>query len=152
MRELLVTKDQILVMGHKLSDIDLVGAAIGIYRAAKSLDKKTHIVLQDVTSSVRPLLQRFNGNPDYPEDLIANRERALELLDDNTTVIMVDVNRPSYTECPELLNRAKSIVVLDHHRQCNEMVNNLTLSYIEPYASSACEMVAEILAVFWQIT
>ena len=64
-------------------------------------------MLQDVTSSVRPLLQRFNGNPDYPEDLIVNRERALELLDDNTTVIMVDVNRPSYTECPELLNRAK---------------------------------------------
>ena len=148
LRELLVTKDQILVMGHKLSDIDSVGAAIGIYRAAKSLDKKTHIVLQDVTSSVRPLLQRFNGNPDYPEDLIVNRERALELLDDNTTVIMVDVNRPSYTECPELLNRAKSIVVLDHHRQCNEMVKNPTLSYIEPYASSACEMVAEILQYF----
>lgn len=148
LRELLVTKDQILVMGHKLSDIDSVGAAIGIYRAAKSLDKKTHIVLQDVTSSVRPLLQRFNGNPDYPEDLIVNRERALELLDDNTTVIMVDVNRPGYTECPELLNRAKSIVVLDHHRQCNEMVKNPTLSYIEPYASSACEMVAEILQYF----
>ena len=148
LRELLVTKDQILVMGHKLSDIDSVGAAIGIYRAAKSLDKKTHIVLQDVTSSVRPLLQRFNGTPDYPEDLIVNRERALELLDDNTTVIMVDVNRPSYTECPELLNRAKSIVVLDHHRQCNEMVKNPTLSYIEPYASSACEMVAEILQYF----
>lgn len=148
LRELLVTKDQILVMGHKLSDIDSVGAAIGIYRAAKSLDKKTHIVLQDVTSSVRPLLQRFNGNPDYPEDLIVNRERALELLDDNTTVIMVDVNRSSYTECPELLNRAKSIVVLDHHRQCNEMVKNPTLSYIEPYASSACEMVAEILQYF----
>ena len=148
LRELLVTKDQILVMGHKLSDIDSVGAAIGIYRAAKSLDKKTHIVLQDVTSSVRPLLQRFNGTPDYPEDLIVNRERALELLDDNTTVIMVDVNRPSYTECPELLNRAKSIVVLDHHRQCNKMVKNPTLSYIEPYASSACEMVAEILQYF----
>ena len=105
-------------------------------------------MLQDVTSSVRPLLQRFNGNPDYPEDLIVNRERALELLDDNTTVIMVDVNRPGYTECPELLNRAKSIVVLDHHRQCNEMVKNPTLSYIEPYASSACEMVAEILQYF----
>lgn len=148
LKELLVTKSQILVMGHKLSDIDSVGAAIGIYRAARSLDKRVHIVLEDVTSSVRPLLQRFVNDPEYPPDLIVNRERALELINDSTTVVVVDANRPSYTECPELLSRAKSIVVLDHHRQGNEVVEHATLSYIEPYASSACEMVAEILQYF----
>lgn len=148
LKELMITKSQILVMGHKLSDIDSVGAAIGIYCAAHTLDKTVHIVLEDVTSSVRPLLQRFTENSEYPADLFISRERALALIDDNTTVVVVDVNRPSYTECPELLQKAKSVVVLDHHRQGNEGIEHATLSYIEPYASSACEMVAEVLQYF----
>ncbi len=148
LRELLMTKDQVLIMGHKLSDIDSVGAAIGIFRAARTLDKKAHIVLQNVTSSVRPLMERFQESGDYPDDLFISREKAINLLDETTTVIVVDVNKPSYTECPELLSRSGSVVVLDHHRQGEETIEQATLSYIEPYASSACEMVAEILQYF----
>ena len=68
-----------------------------------------------------------------------------EIMNDNTMVVVVDTNRPELTECPELLKKAKMIVVFDHHRQSNDVIENTVLSYIEPYASSACEMVAEVL-------
>ena len=104
MRELMDTKDKMLIMGHKIGDTDSFGAAIGIWRIATSFNKKARIVI--------------NG---------------------------VDVNRPSITEAPELLKQIKTIVVLDHHRQSSEIIDNAVLSYVEPYASSACEMVAEVL-------
>ena len=75
-------------------------------------------------------------------------EEALEALNYDSVVMVVDTNRPSYTECPELLKRANTVVVFDHHRQNSEVIENPTLSYIEPYASSACEMVAEVLQYF----
>ena len=80
--------------------------------------------------------------------MFLNCHDAREMADDNTLVVVVDTNKPSYTECEELLHRAKTIVVLDHHRQGSEVIRNSVLSYIEPYASSACEMVAEILQLF----
>lgn len=73
---------------------------------------------------------------------------ALDEIDSHTALIVVDTNRPSYTECPNLLNRAKAIVVFDHHRQCEDVVKNAVLSYTEPYASSTCEMIAEVLQYF----
>ena len=145
LKELFMTKDQILVMGHSLPDIDALGAAAGIYRIARGMAKKVHIVLEEETSSIRPMAQRFRTNTEYPEDLFIKGSRALELLDENTAVVVVDVNKPSYTECPELIYRSNCIVVLDHHRQGEEAIAKATLSYIEPYASSASEMVAEIL-------
>ena len=77
--------------------------------------------------------------------MIYNSEQAINSIDDTTLVVVVDVNRPSMTECEDLLALAKSVVVFDHHRQTNETIENATLSYIEPYASSACEMVAEMM-------
>ncbi len=148
LKELLATKDQLLIMGHKMGDFDSFGASIGIFRAVKTLGKKAHIVLDNVTSSVRPMKLRFDGNSEYPDDMFISGEKALSLWDENTTVVLVDVNKPSYSECPDLLKRASSIVVLDHHRQGSETVERATLSYIEPFASSACEMVAEILQYF----
>lgn len=145
LRELMETKDRLLIMGHRLGDIDSFGASIGIYRIATFLNKKAHIVINDITSSVRPMMERFTNNPDYPDDLFLDGERACELVDANTILVVVDVNRPSITDAPELLNLAKTIVVLDHHRQSSEIITNAVLSYVEPYASSACEMVAEVL-------
>ncbi len=75
-------------------------------------------------------------------------EKALELVDYRSVVVVVDTNRPNYTECPELLGRSKTIVVFDHHRQGSEVIENAVLSYIEAYASSTCEMVAEVLQYF----
>ncbi|MBQ4057855.1 MAG: DHH family phosphoesterase [Lachnospiraceae bacterium] len=145
LKELLVTKDKVLIMGHKKPDIDSLGAAIGIYRLAMVMEKKAHIVINEVTSSIRPAMNNFLGSNLYPDDMFFNSEQALEAVDPNTVVIVVDVNRPNYTECEELLAHTKNIVVIDHHRQTGEIIENAMLSYIEPYASSACEMVAEIL-------
>ncbi len=145
LRELMESKDRLLIMGHRLSDVDSFGAAIGIYRIATALNKKAHVVINEITSSVRPVMERFLNNQDYPDDLFLNGEQAAELVDTNTILVVVDVNRPSITDAPQLLQMVKTIVVLDHHRQSSEIIDNAVLSYVEPYASSACEMVAEVL-------
>jgi len=148
LREFMISNDKVIVMGHKISDVDSIGAGIGIYRAAKSLNKRAHIVVNNPTMSVRPIIDSFRQNSDYDEHMFINSEEARELVDNNTVVVVVDTNKPSYTECEELLHKTKTIVVLDHHRQGSEVISNAVLSYIEPYASSACEMVAEILQYF----
>ena len=145
LRELMETKDRLLIMGHKMSDIDSFGAAIGIYRIATELNKKSHIIINEVTTSVQPMMDRFTENPEYPEDLFLTGPQAAELVDGNTMLVVVDVNRPSIADAPELLKMVKTIVVLDHHRQSSEVISNAVLSYVEPYASSACEMVAEVV-------
>ena len=145
LREFLTVKDKIFVMGHKLSDADALGAAVGIYRAAAALEKKAHIVLNEVSASLRPLYNSYIDNPDYPEDLFLQPSQAMGMADENSMVVVVDTNRPGMTECEELLHIAKTIVVLDHHRQSSDNIDNALLSYIEPYASSSCEMVSEIL-------
>ena len=144
-RELVEGKDEVLVMGHSIADVDSLGAAIGVYRIAKTLNKKAHIVINEVTTSLRPMMNRFLNNPDYEEDLFVNTAEASALLNNNVLLVMVDVNRANYTEAPELVERSDSLVILDHHRQTGETPENAVLSYIEPFASSACEMVAEIL-------
>ena len=145
LREIISVKDEVYVMGHRMGDVDSFGASVGIYRIAKAFDKKAHIVLNDVTSSMQPMVEMFRDNNDYADDMIVNSQLALETVGNNAVLVVVDVNKPSITECPELLKRCKSIVVLDHHRQGTEIIENATLSYIEAYASSACEMVSEIL-------
>lgn len=145
LRELMDTKDKILIMGHSIGDIDCFGASVGVWRIADYFNKKARIVVNGVTSSVKPMMARFQNSADYPEDMFLTGEEAAEWADINTMLVVVDVNRPSITEAPELLKKIKTIVVLDHHRQSSEIIDNAVLSYVEPYASSACEMVAEIL-------
>lgn len=148
LREFMSNSDKVVVMGHKMTDVDSFGAAIGIYRAAKTLNKKTHIVIDSITTSIRPLIDNFLHNQDYEEDMFVSCSDAEDIVNENTMVVVVDVNKPSYTECESLLHMTKTVVVLDHHRQGSEAIRNAVLSYIEPYASSACEMVAEILQYF----
>lgn len=147
LRDSIVAADKVVIMGHSLPDVDAIGSAIGIYRIAKTLEKPTKIVVNQVTSSLAPLLELFRGNKDYPDDLFIHGDEAKEFIGNGHGVllIIVDVNRPSYTDAPELLSLVTSLVVIDHHRQTGESFENPTLSYIEPFASSSCEMVAEIL-------
>ena len=145
LREIITAKERVLIMGHRLADVDSFGAAVGIYRVAKTLDRRAHIVVNDVGTSIKPMVDLFKNNDTYEENMIINNQQALEIADGNTVLVVVDVNKPSITECPDLLRLCKSIVVLDHHRQGTEVIENATLSYIEAYASSACEMVSEIL-------
>ncbi len=145
LREIIESKERVIVMGHSISDVDSFGSAVGIFRASKFLGKKCNIVINEVTTSIRAMMDDFVDSPDYEEGIIINSGEAISLVDSTTALVVVDTNRPGITECPELLNMCKTIVVLDHHRQSSERIENASLSYIEPYASSACEMVAEIL-------
>lgn len=145
LREFIMAKDQVIVMGHKLADADSFGACMGIYRIALSLEKKAHVVLNEITSSVRPLYDEILRDSSYPKDLFLDSHNAQDACTDNTMVIVVDTNKPQLTECPELLRMSKTIAVLDHHRQGSVGIENAVLSYIEPYSSSTSEMVAEVL-------
>lgn len=145
LKEIIAGKDKVIVMGHRLADVDSFGAAVGIYRIAQTLDRKAHIVLNDVSNTLQPLVDLFKNNPEYDQDMIVGSSQAIEMVGNNAVLVVVDVNKPTITECPDLLRVCKSIVVLDHHRQGTETIENATLSYVEPYASSTCEMVSEIL-------
>lgn len=145
LREFMAVKDRVIIMGHKIGDADSFGAAMGIYRAAVEMKKEAHIVVNDITAALRPLYEAFVDNPAYPEDLFLNSGNVEEYADKNTMVVVVDTNKPEITECRELLKMTETVVVLDHHRQGSEVIEGAVLSYIEPYASSACEMVAELL-------
>ncbi len=145
LKEIIAGKDKVIIMGHRLADVDSFGASVGIYRIAQALARKAYIVLNDVSNTLQPVVDLFRNNPEYDEDMIISGSQALEIAGSNAVLVVVDVNKPSITECPDLLRECKSIVVLDHHRQGTETIENATLSYVEPYASSACEMVSEIL-------
>ncbi len=148
LQEILMTRDEFYIMGHSIMDVDAFGAAVGVYCAARQMGKTAHIVLDEVSTSLRPVRDCFTAENGYPEDMMMTSEQVLAVMTSHACVIVVDTNRPSYTECPKLLTRADAIVVFDHHRVGSETIKNAVLSYIEPYASSACEMIAEILQYF----
>ena len=147
-REIVEAKDKVVVMGHKLPDADAFGAAVGIYRTVKTLNKKVYIVVNEVSTSVRPMLEAFEELNSGEPNIVIKSSQAREVVDRNTAVIVVDTNRPSYTECEDILSMTPTVVVFDHHRRGSEIISHAVLSYIEPNASSACEMVSEILQYF----
>ena len=144
-KELLDSKEKLIVMGHKMADVDCLGAAVGFWKIANVYGKKAYIVMGSSDNAVKPIRKQFTDSPDYPREMFINGDRAMELLDNDTIVVVSDVNRPSYTEEPRLIDACDTVVVLDHHRKTSETISNAVLSYVEPYASSASELVAEIL-------
>lgn len=145
LKELLMNNDNVLIMAHKMPDLDAIGASVGVYRIATSQGKRVHIVLNEISSSIRPVVDRLSAAAGAGVNMFINGEAAEEMMSDNTLLIIVDTNRGSYTECPELLEMSSSVVVIDHHRRSNDSITHAVLDYVEPYASSACEMVVEIL-------
>ena len=148
LREIIEAKESVLIMGHPISDLDCLGAAMGIYSVANYSGKKANIVLDQVTSTVEVVADSFRKNSDYPSDLFVTPQQAIDICAKDTLIVVVDTNRPSYTVCPELLNMTDQVVVMDHHRQDKEYIENALLSYVEPYASSASEMVAEVVQYY----
>lgn len=148
LRELISSKERVIVMGHKMTDTDSLGAAVGVCRAARQVGKPAHIVIGDLNSDIRPWIDVLEALETNGEKLFLTHEQAIEMTNNNAAVVVVDTNRPSMTECEELLYLTKTIVVLDHHRQGTEKIENASLSYVEPSASSACEMVSEILQYY----
>ena len=145
LRQILEANDNVLIMGHNLPDIDSFGSALGIYIIAKKFGKEAHIVFGEISSSVRPFMNRFIDKEEYPDDMFIKKEEAENYLTASTVVIVVDVNRPQRTECPQLLDKCETIIVFDHHRRSSDTITGAVLSYVDPYASSACEMVTEMI-------
>jgi len=144
-KELINESENVIIMGHKHPDLDSLGAAIGVAAIVRLLEKDVHIVLNSVTTAVRALHEAVMVSPNFASDLFITNQKAIEMTKENTTLVIVDVNRPSYLESPELLKLSKKIVVFDHHRVGTDYIEGPVLSYVETYASSTCEMVTDIL-------
>jgi c-di-AMP phosphodiesterase-like protein len=129
-------------MGHKNPDMDAYGAAIGVYRAVVNRGKESYIVLNTVNESIKNIHDVFSNEDGYN---FISSQQAVEMLEEDALVVVVDTHRPSFTECPDLLRDDTRIVVIDHHRMGAEFIENTVLKYLEPYASSTSELVTEIL-------
>ncbi|MBR3791653.1 MAG: DHH family phosphoesterase, partial [Clostridia bacterium] len=143
LKEMISQSDKVIIMGHQAADYDSFGASLGISRAAKIMNKDVHIVL-DLSPAIKPLYDEMQDIPEYA-GMIISPNVALEMMDKNTLLIILDTHRPSMMPAPELLNIANKVVLIDHHRRSTEFIENHSLIYLEPYASSTCEMVTEVL-------
>ena len=145
LKEIFMEAENIIIMGHHNPDMDSLGAAVGMYVCAREMKKEAHIIVNNVSTSIKGLYNRLLESEIYRDHVLVNNAKAKSLIRENTVIVVVDVNRPSYTEYPDILPLASQIVVFDHHRTSVEQIENPVLRYVEPYASSTCEMVSEIL-------
>ncbi|SMP58521.1 DHH family phosphoesterase [Anoxynatronum buryatiense] len=145
LRQLMEQADQVLVMGHKQPDLDALGAALGIYRAARNRKKDAYVVMSGSNPSIEVLYDMMMEKEVYQKAIITCAEAMRIKGKARTLVVVVDTHRPAYTECPELLENNDRVVVIDHHRRSTDFIENTLLTYHETYASSTCEMVTEIL-------
>lgn len=143
-KELLEEADKVYIMGHKNIDMDCLGAAMGVYRGATIMGKKAQIVLNEPTFAIQGLYDRILESSDY-EKLFITHDQAREGINKETLLVIVDAHRRSYLEYPELLAQAEKIVVFDHHRRSTDFIDEAVLTYVEPFISSTCEMISEIL-------
>ena len=143
LKDFIVHSDKVIFMGHQNADYDCLGAAVGLQRLARSLGKKPYIVL-DNSPGVRKVIDNIRDKEEY-DGLIVSGDMALELVTEDTLIVILDTHRTSMLPCSELLNRSNKVVLIDHHRRSTEFLPKCSLMYHEPYASSTCEMVTEIL-------
>ncbi|MGV8145395.1 MAG: DHH family phosphoesterase [Alkaliphilus sp.] len=144
LKQLMEQADNVLVMGHKYADLDALGSALGIYRAARNLNKEAYVVLNNSNPSIEALYSRIMEIKEYRNNIISS-EGAKMRLTEKTLVVVVDTHRPSFTECPDLLKHGSDIVLIDHHRKGTEFIENTVLGYHETYVSSTSELVTELL-------
>lgn len=142
--ELMRSASEIFIMGHKYADMDSVGAAVGLCCAARSLGKEAKIVIDLATQVSQQLIDRVMTLPEY-KDVFIDPQSALLAMDGSTLLIIVDTNRPDQVESESLLQSCNRVAVIDHHRRAADYIQNVALSFHEPYASSASELVTELL-------
>ena len=135
---------KVMIMGHSNPDMDAIGSCMGIYRLAKTIGKDAYIICDKNVPTLEPFMKSIEKNSEY-EDIIINKEVAIENIDEDTLLIIVDTNKINYVEAPELIDKTKKIVVIDHHRRSTDYIDNATLIFQEVYASSAAELVTELL-------
>ena len=142
LEELMSECEKIVIMGHTNPDIDAMGSALGIYRMAKSLGKESYIVTNTEATSIKPFITNIQ---DEYKNVLINKDEAISKVDEETLLIVVDTHKKSYVEVPELLEKTNKIVVIDHHRRGTDFIEQSILTFQEVYASSASELVTELL-------
>ena len=145
LKQLIERSENVYIMGHKNPDMDAIGAAIGCLRATLNRNKEGYIVLEKSNPSIDNLIDRMKEEEPEIYEKVISRETALNRIKHSSLLVLVDNHKPSFTECPELLEKTNQIVVIDHHRRGKEFVDNPVLQYVEPYASSTCELITEML-------
>ena len=144
LEELIHDNKRVIIMGHTNPDIDALGLALGIYRLAKSLEKEAYIVISSEGMALKEILQSMSEEKEY-NDVIINKEVAENIITEDTLLIVVDTHKQSYVEAPELLEKTNKIAVIDHHRRGADFIKQSILTFHEVYASSAAELVTELL-------
>ena len=144
LEKLIKKSKKVMIMGHNNPDMDSIGSCLGIYRLSKSLNTNAYIVISDAAESISTFKEEMDKDPEY-EDIIINKEVALENVDEDTLLVVVDTHKTNYVDAPELLDKVQNIVVIDHHRRSTDYIENATLMFQEVYASSAAELVTELL-------
>lgn len=144
LENLMKESKKVMIMGHTNPDMDCVGASLGVYRLAKTLDKNAYIVINNKEATIEAFQKSIEKDEEY-EDVIINKEVALENVDEDTLLVIVDTHKMNYVESEELVDRAKKIVIIDHHRRSADYIEKATLTFQEVYASSTAELVTEIL-------
>ncbi|MCI8444637.1 MAG: phosphoesterase [Clostridia bacterium] len=144
LENLIRESSKVMIMGHTNPDMDSMGSCMGIYRLARTLDKNAYIVCSEDTPSLKNFKKSLQKEPEY-EDVMIHKEVALENVEDDTLLVVVDTHKINYIDSPELLGKVSKIVVIDHHRRSADFIENTTLMFQEVYASSAAELVTELL-------
>ena len=142
--KLIEESDRVLIMGHTNSDMDAIGSALGIYRLTKTLNKEANIIVDSKAVGILSFLETIENDKEYIGCVI-NGETALEKMTENTLLVIVDTNKVNYVESVKVLENASKIVEIDHHRKSTDYIKDTVLSFHEVYASSASELVTEII-------
>ena len=144
LENLIKESKKVMIMGHNNPDMDSIGSCMGIYRLAKTLDTNAYIVSSEDVPALKAFNRELDKDSEY-EDVIINKEVAMENVDEDTLLVVVDTHKVNYVDAPELLKEVKKIVIVDHHRRSADYIENATLMFQEVYASSAAELVTELL-------
>ena len=144
LEELMAEAQNVVIMGHSNSDIDAMGASFGIYRFAKTIGKEAYIVNETAGANLEHFIQTAKQQEEY-KNAIIGKEQALAQISPETLLIIVDTHKTSYVEVPELIEKTNKIVIIDHHRRSTDFIENSILTFHEVYASSACELVTELI-------
>ncbi|MFZ7133487.1 MAG: DHH family phosphoesterase [Eubacteriales bacterium] len=145
-KDLIENSDDVYIIGHQNPDVDCLGAALGIYRCSKFLDKQSYILLNKVNASINILYEALMEDKDNNyKDVFINTETASKNISSNSLLIIVDVHRQSIVEDSMIIDKAEKIIIIDHHRRGSDFIEKSMLTYLEPYASSTCELVSEII-------
>lgn len=144
LEELIEDAENVIIMGHQNGDIDSIGSSLGLYRFAKTIKEEVYVVNNTKNLAINSFIDALNEQEEY-KDVIIDKSGAMSKINPNTLLIVADTHKKNFVEVPELLDKTENIVIVDHHRKSADFIENATLTFHEAYASSASELVTEII-------